>query len=161
MKILIVEDEPSLNKIMCKKLKADGFQIDSCFTGTEALEYISYSNYDMVLLDIMIPAPNGLEVLKTLRDNGNNIPIILLTAMGSTEAKVRGLNYGADDYIAKPFSFDELEARIYAVSRRQSFNATNRYTIADLIVETDSRKVTRGGKNIELSEKEFAIIQKR
>ncbi|MGN1412513.1 MAG: response regulator transcription factor [Oscillospiraceae bacterium] len=159
MKVLIVEDEPSLNKIMLKKLRADGFSADSCFTGSDALDYIEYGNYDIVLLDVMIPSPNGFEVLKTLRNSNNHVPVILLTAMGSVDARVKGLNYGADDYISKPFSFDELEARMYAVSRRQSGNATNRYTIADLIVETDSRKVTRGGKNIELSTKEFSILE--
>lgn len=159
MKVLIVEDEPSLNKIMLKKLRADGFSADSCFNGSEALDYIELGNYDMVLLDIMIPAPDGLEVLKILRDNGNNIPIILLTAMGSTEDRVKGLNYGADDYIAKPFNFQELEARMYAVSRRLSGNTTNKYTIADLVVETDTRQVFRGGKSIELSAKEFAILE--
>ena len=159
MKVLIVEDEPSLNKIMLKKLRADGFSADSCFTGSEALDYIELGNYDIVLLDVMIPAPNGLEVLKTLRDKGNNIPVILLTAMGSTEDRVKGLNYGADDYIAKPFNFQELEARMYAVSRRLSGNTTNKYTVADLVVETDTRKVFRGGKSIELSAKEFAILE--
>ena len=159
MKVLIVEDAPSLNKIMLKKLRADGFSADSCFTGSEALDYIELGNYDIVLLDVMIPAPNGLEVLKTLRDKGNNIPVILLTAMGSTEDRVKGLNYGADDYIAKPFNFQELEARMYAVSRRLSGNTTNKYTVADLVVETDTRKVFRGGKSIELSAKEFAILE--
>ncbi len=159
MKVLIVEDEPSLNKIMLKKLRADGFSADSCFTGSEALDYIELGNYDIVLLDVMIPAPNGLEVLKTLRNKGNNIPVILLTAMGSTEDRVKGLNYGADDYIAKPFNFQELEARMYAVSRRLSGNTTNKYTVADLVVETDTRKVFRGGKSIELSAKEFAILE--
>lgn len=159
MKVLIVEDEPSLNKIMLKKLRADGFSADSCFTGSEALDYIELGNYDIVLLDVIIPAPNGLEVLKTLRDKGNNIPVILLTAMGSTEDRVKGLNYGADDYIAKPFNFQELEARMYAVSRRLSGNTTNKYTVADLVVETDTRKVFRGGKSIELSAKEFAILE--
>lgn len=159
MKVLIVEDEPSLNKIMLKKLRADGFSADSCFTGSEALDYIELGNYDIVLLDVMIPAPNGLEVLKTLRSKGNNIPVILLTAMGSTEDRVKGLNYGADDYIAKPFNFQELEARMYAVSRRLSGNTTNKYTVADLVVETDTRKVFRGGKSIELSAKEFAILE--
>jgi DNA-binding response OmpR family regulator len=159
MKVLIVEDEPSLNKIMAKKLRADGFQVDSCFTGSEALDYVDVGNYDIVLLDIMIPSPNGLEVLKTMRDSGNNTPVILLTAMGSVDAKVKGLNYGADDYIAKPFNFQELEARMYAVSRRHSGNSTNKYTVADLVVETDTRKVFRGGKAIELSAKEFSILE--
>ncbi len=159
MKVLIVEDEPSLNKIMLKKLRADGFSADSCFSGSEALDYIEVGNYDMILLDIMIPSPNGIEVLKILRDKGNNVPVILLTAMGSTEDRVKGLNYGADDYISKPFNFQELEARMYAVSRRQSGNSTNKYTIADLVVETDTRQVFRGGKNIDLSAKEFAILE--
>lgn len=159
MKVLIVEDEPSLNKIMLKKLRADGFSADSCFTGSEALDYIDIGNYDIILLDIMIPSPNGLEVLKILRESGNNVPVILLTAMGSIDAKVKGLNYGADDYISKPFNFQELEARMYAVSRRLSGNTTNKYTIADLVVETDTRQVFRGGKAIELSAKEFSILE--
>lgn len=159
MKVLIVEDEPSLNKIMLKKLRADGFSTDSCFTGSEALDYIDIGNYDIVLLDIMIPSPDGLEVLKILRENGNNVPVILLTAMGSIDAKVKGLNYGADDYISKPFNFQELEARMYAVSRRLSGNTTNKYSIADLVVETDTRQVFRGGKAIELSAKEFSILE--
>lgn len=159
MKVLIVEDEPSLNKIMLKKLRADGFPADSCFTGSEALDYIELGNYDIVLLDIMIPPPDGLEVLKILRDKGNSIPVILLTAIGSIDSKVKGLNYGADDYIAKPFNFQELEARMYAVSRRLSGNTTNKYTIADLVVETDTRQVFRNGKSIELSAKEFSILE--
>lgn len=159
MKVLIVEDEPSLNKIIKKKLIADGFSADSCFTGSEALNYIEYGNYDIVLLDIMIPSPDGLEVLKILRENDNHIPVILLTAIGSVDARVKGLNYGADDYIAKPFDFQELEARMYAVIRRTSGNSTNKYSIADLVVETDARKVTRGGKNIELSAKEYSVLE--
>lgn len=159
MKVLIVEDEPSLNKIMLKKLRADGFSADSCFNGSDALDYIEMGNYDMVLLDIMIPAPNGEEVLKILRNNGNDIPVILITAMGSISDRVKGLNWGADDYISKPFSFDELEARMYAVTRRKHGNTTNTYTIADLTVETDTRRVSRSGKNIELSAKEFSILE--
>ncbi len=159
MKVLIVEDEPSLNKIMVKKLRSSGFSVDSCFNGSDALEYISMGNYDIVLLDIMIPEPNGVEVLKIVRNDGNNVPIILITAMGSVDNRIKGLNFGADDYISKPFNFDELEARMYAVLRRQSGNATNKYTIADLVVETDTRKVTRGGKDIELSAKEFSILE--
>lgn len=159
MKVLIVEDEPSLNKIMVKKLRSSGFSVDSCFNGSDALEYISMGNYDIVLLDIMIPEPNGVEVLKIVRNRGDNVPIILITAMGSVDNRIKGLNFGADDYISKPFNFDELEARMYAVLRRQSGNATNKYTIADLVVETDTRKVTRGGKDIELSAKEFSILE--
>ena len=159
MKVLIVEDEPSLNKIMVKKLRSSGFSVDSCFNGSDALEYISMGNYDIVLLDIMIPEPNGVEVLKIVRNDGNNVPIILITAMGSVDNRIKGLNFGADDYISKPFNFDELEARMYAVLRRQSGNATNKYTIADLVVETDTRKVIRGGKDIELSAKEFSILE--
>jgi len=159
MKVLIVEDEPSLNKIMLKKLRADGFSADSCFNGSDALDYIEMGNYDMVLLDIMIPAPNGEEVLKILRNKGNDIPVILITAMGSISDCVKGLNWGADDYISKPFSFEELEARMYAVTRRKHGNTTNRYTIADLTVETDTRRVSRSGKNIELSAKEFSILE--
>lgn len=159
MKVLIVEDEPSLNKIMVKKLRSSGFSVDSCFNGSDALEYINMGNYDIVLLDIMIPEPNGVEVLKIVRNDGNNVPIILITAMGSVDNRIKGLNFGADDYISKPFNFDELEARMYAVLRRQSGNATNKYTIADLVVETDTRKVIRGGKDIELSAKEFSILE--
>ena len=144
---------------MVKKLRSSGFSVDSCFNGSDALEYISMGNYDIVLLDIMIPEPNGVEVLKIVRNDGNNVPIILITAMGSVDNRIKGLNFGADDYISKPFNFDELEARMYAVLRRQSGNATNKYTIADLVVETDTRKVIRGGKDIELSAKEFSILE--
>ena len=97
MKVLIVEDEPSLNKIMVKKLRSSGFSVDSCFNGSDALEYISMGNYDIVLLDIMIPEPNGVEVLKIVRNDGNNVPIILITAMGSVDNRIKGLNFGADD----------------------------------------------------------------
>lgn len=159
MRILVAEDERDMNRIICRKLKAEGYGVDSCFDGGETLDYINMTSYDLILLDIMMPVKNGYEVLKEIRKNGNKTPVLFLTAKDAVEDKVNGLNLGADDYIVKPFHFEELMARIRAVIRRNYGETTNILKIVDLTLNTASHSVQRGGKDIELSAKEFAILE--
>ena len=159
MRILVAEDERDMNRIICRKLKAEGYGVDSCVDGGETIDYINMTSYDLILLDIMMPVKNGYEVLKEIRKNGNKTPVLFLTAKDAVEDKVNGLNLGADDYIVKPFHFEELMARIRAVIRRNYGETTNILKIADLTLNTASHSVQRGGKDIELSAKEFAILE--
>ena len=159
MKILLVEDEIDLNNVVTKYLKKNGYSIDSIFDGEEALDYLRYGEYDLVILDIMMPKVNGFEVIKELRNNGDNTAILMLTARDSTDDKVKGLDLGADDYIVKPFDFNELLARIRAVVRRKYGNSSNRLVIGDLILDTSEKSVTRAGKQIELTGKEYEVLE--
>ncbi|MDO5089405.1 MAG: response regulator transcription factor [Leptotrichiaceae bacterium] len=159
MRILIVEDEKNLNDIIVKKLKMEHYGVDSCFDGKKALEYILSVEYDAVILDVMLPEMNGFEVLKKIRSENIKTPVLLLTARDSIEDRVKGLDHGADDYLVKPFSFDELLARIRVMLRRTSDNASNIFTLADLSVNLDSRTVIRNGTSIKLSAREFTILE--
>lgn len=159
MRILIVEDEKDLNAVVTKRLTAEGFSVDSCYDGDEALDYMMMTEYDAVVLDIMLPKIDGLEVLRRLRNAGNVTPIMLLTAMDSVGDRVAGLNSGADDYLIKPFSLDELVARIRTITRRQSNEKTNVLRIDDLVMDCNSHSVKRGDRVIKLSSKEFAILE--
>lgn len=159
MRVLVVEDERDMNRIICKKLKVEGYSVDSCFDGEEALDYINGTSYDIIIMDIMMPVKNGYEVLKEIRENGNSVPVLFLTAKDAVEDRVKGLDLGADDYIVKPFHFDELMARIRVMLRRKHGGVSNEIKVADLILDTGTHTVQRGGKNIELSAKEFAILE--
>ena len=159
MKILLVEDEIDLNNVVTKYLKKNGYSIDSVFDGEEALDYLRYSEYDLVILDIMMPKVNGFEVIKELRNNGDNTAILMLTARDSADDKVKGLDLGADDYIVKPFDFKELSARIRAVVRRKYGNSSNKLIIDDLVLDTSEKSVTRAGKQIELTGKEYEVLE--
>ncbi len=159
MRILVVEDEIDLNRVIYKKLKVEGYSVDSSFDGEEALLYIHGTNYDLIIMDIMMPKKNGYEVLKEMRDKGNSTPVLFLTAKDSIEDRVKGLDLGADDYIIKPFHFDELMARVRAMIRRNHGSTTNELKIADLTVDCGTRIVKRGGVEIDLSAKEFAILE--
>lgn len=159
MKILVAEDEIDLNNIISKYLKKNSFSVDSVYDGKEALNFLKYSNYDLVILDIMMPQLNGFEVIKNLRIINNNTPILLLTAMDDTENKVKGLNLGADDYLTKPFNFDELLARIKAIIRRNYGNSSNYLQIDDLIIDTSKKLVSRNEKNIDLTAKEYEVLE--
>lgn len=159
MRILVVEDEPDLNNLIVKKLKQENYTVDSCFDGKDALDYSLSTEYDAIVLDIMLPRINGLEILKQLRDKGKKTPVLLLTAKDSIDDRVTGLNAGADDYLVKPFAFDELLARIRAIIRRITNDVTNIFSIADLILDTNTMIVIRGGKTIDLSSREFAILE--
>ncbi|MFT3986006.1 MAG: response regulator transcription factor [Lachnospiraceae bacterium] len=159
MRILVVEDEPDLNDVIVKKLESEHYAVDWCMNGDEALDYINCAEYDAVILDIMLPGINGLEVLRRIRSQSNKTPVLLLTARDSIEDRVAGLDKGADDYLVKPFAFDELLARIRAMIRRSSGHVSNVLSVADLVMDCDFREVTRGGTSILLSSKEFAILE--
>ena len=159
MRILVVEDERDLNRIITKKLKIEGYSVDSCFQGEEAIEYIDMTSYDTIIMDIMMPRKNGYEVLSHMRSKGNTTPVLFLTAKDALEDKVKGLDLGADDYLIKPFHFDELMARIRAMVRRNYGVVSNRIQVANLTLDLDTRVVKRAENIIELSAKEFAILE--
>lgn len=159
MRILIVEDQDSLRTVLEKRLKDSGYAVDSCDNGEDGKYYIESANYDIVLLDIMLPKKDGLTLLRQIRAEQNKIQVILLTAKDSVEDRVRGLDYGADDYLVKPFSFEELLARIRVLDRRRFNNVMNNLEVGDLSLDISTRTVMRGGKVIELSNKEFSILE--
>ena len=159
MRILVVEDERDLNRILTKTLSAEGCSVDACFDGLEALDYLSGASYDVIVLDRMMPRMDGMELLARLRAQGDETPVIFLTAKDAVSERVRGLDAGADDYLVKPFSFDELMARIRVVTRKHSGSTTNLFIVGDLTVDTGAHTVRRGEKNINLSTKEFALLE--
>lgn len=159
MRILVCEDQKDLNKITVKHLTAEGYSVDGCYDGQEALDFLDMANYDAVVLDIMMPKKDGISVLKEMRSAGNNTPVIFLTAKDSIEDRVKGLDLGADDYLIKPFSFDELLARIRAITRKSSGNSSNIFTVADLTLDVTAHTVFRAGKEVSLSAKEFSLLE--
>ncbi|MCI9596510.1 MAG: response regulator transcription factor [Firmicutes bacterium] len=159
MRLLIAEDEKNLNKILAQHLNDSGYTVDACFNGEEALDYISMTDYDAVILDIMMPKIDGLEVLKEIRAQNMDVPVLFLTARDSIADRVAGLDLGADDYLTKPFAFEELLARIRVLVRKRAGNKTNVYTLADLTVNTQTREVKRREIPISLSSREFAILE--
>ena len=159
MRILVVEDEKDLNNIITKHLKKNNFSVDSVFNGEEALEYLDYGTYDLIILDIMLPKVNGYEVIKNLRENKNETAVLMLTARDSIEDKIKGLDLGADDYLIKPFDFGELLARIRALVRRKYCKTSNTMEIDDLCIDIAKKTVVRGGKNIELTGKEYEVLE--
>lgn len=159
MRILIADDEHDLLDVTIKRLKSDGFSVDGCENGEDALFYIENTKYDLAVLDIMMPKLDGLTVLRTLRARKNSIPILLLTAKDSINDRVEGLNAGADDYLIKPFAYDELIARIRALLRRHSDEKTDILSVADLTMELSTKKVMRNGIEITLSSKEFSLLE--
>ncbi|HAM14354.1 MAG TPA: DNA-binding response regulator [Eggerthellaceae bacterium] len=159
MKLLIAEDDVDLNSIIAKKLSAEGFEVDACFNGQEALDHLMFADYDVAVLDIMMPAPDGIEVVRALRSKGKAVPVIFLTARDAVSDKVRGLDVGASDYVVKPFSFDELIARIRAVTRTAAGSVSSRLELADLSLDFDSHVVVRGETEIELTGKEYGLLE--
>jgi len=160
MKLLVVEDEPNLLSIIRKGLSESNNEVSVAMDGRTALEMIQEYNFDVVILDIMIPEINGIEICRRLRASKNFVPILLLTALGTTENVVTGLNAGADDYMAKPFKFTELEARISALARRanQDNKPNDIITIDDLEIDGRSKSVKRQGDSIVLTAKEFKLL---
>ncbi len=159
MRLLVVEDEIHLQTILKKRLVKEGYSVDACGDGLEALDYLAASPYDGVILDIMLPMLSGTEVLKRMRTSKNQTPVLFLTAKDQIEDRVQGLDLGADDYLIKPFAFEELLARIRVMLRRQSGSISNELKLADLTVDIRSRQVSRSGQRIELSSKEFSMLE--
>jgi len=159
MKILIVEDEIDLAKIIKKKLERENFTADIAYDGEEAIDKTIVSDYDLIILDIMIPKKSGIEVLKELREWEDTTPVLILTALDSVENKVRGLNLGADDYLTKPFAFEELFARIKTIFRRGVKEHSNILKNGKLILNTIDYSVERGDKKIELTSKEYSVLE--
>lgn len=159
MRILVAEDERDLNEILCKKLRSEDYCVDGCFDGEEALDYLASVDYDAVILDIMMPKRSGLEVVEQLRRQGNQTPVLFLTARDSIDDRVTGLDAGADDYLAKPFAFDELLARLRVMTRKRGGERSNLFTIDDLTLDIRSKRVERGGAELKLSAKEYALLE--
>ena len=159
MRILVCEDQKDLNKIITKHLTAEGYSADSCYDGQEALDFIDMADYDAVILDVMMPKKDGFAVLREMRSVKNATPVLFLTARDSIEDRVRGLDLGGNDYLIKPFSFDELLARIRAMTRKAAGNVSNIFTAADLTLDVSSRSCRRGEKDIALSAKEFSLLE--
>lgn len=159
MRILIAEDEKALNSLLKKKLEAQSYSVDACLDGQEALDYIDCTDYDVILLDIMMPKKSGLEVLKALRRKDSQTPVLLLTARDSIEDRVLGLDAGADDYLVKPFAFEELLARIRVMLRKKSGQNSSLLKAGNLTLDLNSHTVTRGDCRISLSSKEFALLR--
>ncbi len=159
MRILVAEDERDLNEILCKKLRSEDYCVDGCFDGEEALDYLASVDYDAVILDIMMPKRSGLEVVEQLRRQGNQTPVLFLTARDSIDDRVTGLDAGADDYLVKPFAFDELLARLRVMTRKRGGERSNLFTIDDLTLDICSKRVERGGAELKLSAKEYALLE--
>ena len=159
MRILIAEDEKALNRILVKQFTKSGYSVDSCFDGESVFDYIANASYDAIVLDVMMPKKDGFQVLAEMRQKGCDTPVIFLTAKTEIEDRVYGLDLGANDYLVKPFSFDELAARVRMITRKSTGNSTNEYTVGDLTVNVKTRQVKRGGTEIELSAREYSILE--
>ena len=159
MRILVVEDQRDINRLIVKTLKKAGYCVDGCFDGEEALLHLMGAQYDGIILDVMLPRKNGYELIQELRERGDNTPVLFLSARDSYEDRIKGLDLGADDYLVKPFDFGELLARIRAMTRKHAGNRSNLFTLEDLTVDIERRKVFRGEKEIILLPKEYAILE--
>lgn len=159
MRVLVVEDEKHLNGMIAEALTDDGYSVDSCYNGVEALEYMECASYDVIVLDIMMPKMDGLTLVRTLRSRGDATPVLFLTSRDSVADKVEGLESGGDYYLVKPFHFDELLAVVRAMTRKYTANRSNVYTIADLTLDAGAKTVTRAGKAIDLTAKEFSLLE--
>lgn len=159
MRILVAEDERDLNKLIISCLEKEHYSVDSCYDGLEALDYLECAEYDAVILDIMMPGTDGLSVLKKMRRRNDGTPVLLLTARDSIEDRVTGLDAGANDYLVKPFAFEELLARIRVLLRKPAQTPKTCYKVADLEVHMDTQQVLRGGSEVKLSGKEFALLR--
>ncbi len=159
MKLLVVEDDRTVGQYVKRGLEEAQYIADWVTDGAEALEVIAAAPYDLIILDLRLPGLTGLEVLRTLRDRGNAVPILVLTAQDSIDFKVDALRAGADDYVTKPFAFEELLARIEALSRRPRQLPARVLTVADLELDLDAREVRRAGTQIDLTPKEYMVLE--
>ena len=159
MRVLIAEDHPSLARSIGNGLREEGFAVDLSFDGDEALRYANDNPYDCAVLDIMLPGKSGLQILEAMRKNSLTTPVLFLTARDTVEDRVRGLNLGADDYLVKPFAFEELLARVRALVRRGHGRAAAPMVIGDLEVDLNAKTVRRAGHAVSLSAREFSLLE--
>src|SRR5450432_456690 len=158
MRILVVEDEKRIADFLCRGLEGAGYAVDAALTGTAALDNVHSTDYELVILDRMLPDIDGLQVLEKIRNRKAGPPVLILSARGALDDRVRGLEQGADDYLVKPFAFVELLARVRALLRRGQ-PAPEKLQVADLSIDVMRRKVTRDGETIDLAPKEFGILE--
>ena len=159
MRVLLVEDERKIADFVCAGFREQGFAVDHCDNGSDGYERASGTDYDVIVLDIMLPGRDGLSILKGLRKSGNATPIILLTARNELDDRIEGLSLGADDYLAKPFFVEELVARIHALMRRVSGERQNYLSVGDLRLDRIGRGVTWRGQAVDLTSREFNLIE--
>jgi len=159
MRILIVEDEIALSNVLSEILKKNNYAVDAVYDGADGLDYAVSGLYDAILLDIMLPKMNGLEMLQALRSQGHSTPVLLLTAKSEIEDKVKGLDCGADDYITKPFATDELLARVRSVLRRKDVFISNEQSFGDLTINKNMLKIATKKDEIKMSLKEYQILE--
>jgi DNA-binding response OmpR family regulator len=159
MKLLIVEDESRLAKIVQQGLQTAGYEVDIVDTAEKALVMSRDSMYDCFIIDVMLPGMDGLQLCRDLRDQGIRVPMLLLTARDTTADKIAGLDAGADDYLTKPFEFDEFNARVRALLRKGKGYERPAYRVADLVIDPNQRRVMRGAREITLSRKEYALLE--
>ena len=158
MRLLIAEDDRMTADTLAKRLREEHYAVDVCYTGTDALDYAMSADYDVAVFDIMMPGVDGIRLVERLRGAGVHMPVLLLTARDAVSDRVMGLNSGADDYMVKPFAFEELSARLRVLTRRTR-QTTNLFALADLVVDADRRSVSRGGREIALTSREYALLE--
>jgi two-component system, OmpR family, copper resistance phosphate regulon response regulator CusR len=159
MRILVVEDEPVAASVLAKGLREHAYAVDVAPDGDQALEQLGANDYDLVILDVLLPGINGLDLCRQLRDTGATVPILMLTARGGLDQRVEGLDAGADDYLPKPYHFPELLARVRALLRRGPALAAAVLTVRDLTIDPRARRVERGGQPVQLTSKEYALLE--
>jgi two-component system copper resistance phosphate regulon response regulator CusR len=159
MRVLVVEDEQKINRSVCQALREEAYAVDAAHDGDQGEELALINEYDLIILDLMLPKKSGIALCRGLRERGIGTPILMLTAKDSLEDRVIGLDSGADDYLVKPFFMDELLARARALLRRDTTVKSTRLQLADLVVDTSSHRVTRAGAPIDLTSKEYAMLE--
>ena len=159
MRILVIEDDQSLNRIVSKHLREEGYAVDSCTRGDDGLDYIEGTAYDLIVLDWMLPGLDGISLLRQARACGCLSPVLLLTARDAVDDRVTGLDAGADDYLVKPFAFDELLARVRALLRRRGMVKQSRLVLDDLTLDTATHSVSRAGQKIAMTSREYALLE--
>ena len=159
MRILLVEDETSAATMLAKGLREEAYAVDVAADGETALSQVFVNEYDLIILDIVLPGQDGFKVCRQLRTNGSTVPVLMLTARDAVEDRIEGLDSGADDYLPKPFDFDELLARVRALLRRKPALYPEVITVGNLSVDTRARRVTREGQSIDLTAKEYALLE--
>ena len=159
MRILVIEDDPTVGQYVKRGLEEQRYQADLVDDGMEGLRLASGGRYDLIVLDLRLPGMNGFEMLRTLRDRGTTTPVLVLTAQDSVDFKVQALRAGADDYVTKPFAFEELLARVEALARRPRALASPVLQVADLVLDQQAREVRRNGELIDLTPKEFTVLE--